>query len=103
MALVRKHIVVYEGDTPTPEQIKKLRALDNRPIVFDEDCRELSDAQLEKMAAIVRERDAKRERETLSLNVLPATVRAAEKYGADVMGRLLDLAVNDKELLQKCL
>ena len=40
--------IVYKGQKPTPEQIERLRALKNRPIVFDEDCPELTEAQLKK-------------------------------------------------------
>ena len=34
---------IRKGQKPTPEQIERLRALKNRPIVFDEDCPELTD------------------------------------------------------------
>lgn len=40
--------IVYKGQKPTPEQIERLRELKDRPIVFDEDCPELSDEQLKK-------------------------------------------------------
>lgn len=103
MAIVRKRITMYEGDSLPESVIREVEEADKYPIVFDEDCPELSDAQLEKMAAVVRERDARRERETLSLNVLPATVRAAEKYGKGFMARLLDLAVQDEALIKKCM
>ena len=42
-------IVTYNlnPNTPlTPEQIKRLDALKDRPIVFDEDCPEMTDEQL---------------------------------------------------------
>lgn len=42
-------IVTYElkpGTPLTPEQIKRLDALKDRPIVFDEDCPEMTDEQL---------------------------------------------------------
>ena len=38
--------IIYRGQKPTPEQVERLRALKNRPIVFDEDCPELTDEQL---------------------------------------------------------
>lgn len=38
--------VIYKGQKPTPEQIERLRALKDRPIVFDEDCPELTDEEL---------------------------------------------------------
>ena len=38
--------IIYKGQKPTPEQIERIRALKNRPIVFDEDCPELTDEEL---------------------------------------------------------
>lgn len=43
----------YNPDTPlTPEQIKRLDALKDRPIVFDEDCPEMTDEQLRKFKRV---------------------------------------------------
>ena len=41
----------------TPEQIAELDALKDRPIVYDEDCPELSEEALEDLREAVRERD----------------------------------------------
>ena len=38
--------IIYKGQKPTPEQIEKLRALKNRPIVFDDECPELTNEEL---------------------------------------------------------
>ena len=38
--------IIYRGQKPTPEQVERLRSLKNRPIVFDEDCPELTDEEL---------------------------------------------------------
>ena len=109
MAIVRKRITMYEGDSLPEHVIREVEEADKAPIVFDEECPELSDAQLDKMAAIVREREAEEARakelnlQPLPLNVLPSTIRVAKKYGDAVMGRLLDLAVQDEKMIQKCL
>ena len=103
MAIVRKRIVAYEGDSLPEEVIREVEEAYRHPIDYDEDCPPLTDEELEKVAAIVRERDANRKRESISLDVLPATVSAAKKYGAGVMARLLDLAVQDEAMLKKCL
>ena len=44
MMIVRKQLV--PGTPLTPEQIKRLDDLKNHPIVYDEDCPELTDEQL---------------------------------------------------------
>lgn len=101
MAIVRKYI---RFDTPlTPEQIQELEEMEKAPIVYDEDCPPMTEKELEKTAAIVRERDADRKRESISLDVLPSTVRVAQRYGKGFMARLLDLAVQDEALMKKCL
>lgn len=38
--------IIYEGQKPTPEQIERIRALKNRPIVYDEDCPKLTEEEL---------------------------------------------------------
>lgn len=44
--------VIYPGQKPTPEQIEELRALKNRPIIFDEDCPELTDEELKEFKRV---------------------------------------------------
>ena len=44
--------IIYPGQKPTPEQLEEIRALKNRPIVFDEDCPELTDEQLKKFRRV---------------------------------------------------
>lgn len=111
MAIVRKRIVRYEGE-PLPESvIKEVEEAYKRPIVYDEDCPEESYEYMMEMIEKSKEwreerkrkREAQRQRQTLSLDVLPSTARAAEKYGEGVLARLLDLAVQDEALVRKCL
>lgn len=108
MTIVRKFI---RFDTPlTPEQLKELEEMDKAPIVYDEDCPEESYEHMvemyEKSKEWREERKRKRRmqaRQPLTLDVLPTTVQMAKQYGEDVMGRLLDLAVQDEAMIQKCL
>ena len=44
--------IIYEGQKPTPEQIEEIKALKDRPIVFDEDCPELTDEQLKQFKRV---------------------------------------------------
>ena len=41
------HYIPHADGKPTPEQLEKLRALKNFPIVYDEDCPELTPEQYE--------------------------------------------------------
>ena len=48
-------IVTYfipKGTKPTPEQKERIRALKNRPIVFDDDCPELTDEEFKEFRPV---------------------------------------------------
>ena len=47
--MIRK--MIYENAPLTPEQIKQIEEADKKPIVFDDDCPELTEAQLMEIAA----------------------------------------------------
>lgn len=94
------------GTKPTKEQIEELREAAKRPIVYDEDCPPLTDEQLKEFAIIARQQRADRRRGVVSLRLTPATLEKARMLGAgytSVLSRMIDLCINDKELLQKCL
>ena len=50
MAMIRK--MIYENEPLTPEQIKQIEEADKLPIVFDDDCPELTEIQLMEIAAM---------------------------------------------------
>lgn len=58
MAIVRK--MIYENEPLTEQQIKQIEAADKKPIVFDEDCPELTDQQLKEIAAMAAQQRAER-------------------------------------------
>ncbi len=104
MAIIRKKM--YEGEELTPEQEKELDALENRPIIFDEDCPELTPEQLKQMAAIAKEQRVKRRRSIITLRVAPETLAKAKATGkgyTGFMSRLLDLAINNPDMVKRCL
>ena len=44
--------ILRKGQPLTEEELEELRALKNRPIVFDEDCPELTDEQLKQFKRV---------------------------------------------------
>ena len=97
---------MYEGAGLTPEQEKELDALENRPIIFDEDCPELTPEPLKQMAAIAKEQRVKRRRSIITLRVAPETLAKAKATGkgyTGFMSRLLDLAINNPDMVKRCL
>lgn len=52
-----KTFTLKPGQKPTKEQLAEIAALKNRPIVFDEDCPELSPAMLKAFRSAVGHRN----------------------------------------------
>lgn len=46
-----------KGQKPTKEQLREVEAVARKPIVFDEDCPELSPAMLKKFKRVVEQRN----------------------------------------------
>lgn len=61
MAIIRK--LIYENEALTKEQRKQIEATAKRPIVFDEDCPELTDKQLREIAALAAQQRAERRKQ----------------------------------------
>ena len=53
---------VAENQKPTPEQLSRIREAAKRPIVFDEDCPEMTDEQLRQFRPVHPEAWERRER-----------------------------------------
>ena len=102
-------IVRYEIDPTTPltdEQIAEVRAAAEMPQEYDEDCPPLSDEQLAEFARQLAAKRADRKRGIISIRLAPQTLEKAKKLGSgytSVLSRMIDLCINDKELLQRCL
>lgn len=44
--------IIYPGQKPTPEQIEEIRALKDRPIVYDDEFPELTDEELKQFKRV---------------------------------------------------
>ena len=99
-------MTVYPGQE-IPEEVKKeVRAAAKRPIVFDDDAPELTDEQLAEFAALAEQQRNDRKKPVLSLRISKETLAKAKLLGrgyTGVLSRLLDMAINDKEMVRKAL
>ena len=80
----------------TPEEIEELKAAEEMPIVFDEDCPEMTSEMLKQFHRM----------DKVSISISPNNMKKIKSFGpeyAKVLSNLLDLALNDTELLKKCL
>lgn len=87
----------------TQEELLELEAAENRPVVYDEDCPEMTEEMLSQFKRMNKE---ERLKQTISLRLSPNTLNKAKSLGkgyTSVLSRLLDLAINDEEMLKKCL
>ena len=104
MAIVRK--MIYENEPLTLDQIQQIEKADKLPITFYDDCPELTEAQLAEIAAMAAKQRVERRKPLLTIRVSPDTLKKAKALGkgyTSIMGRLLDMAINNPEMLKKCL
>lgn len=97
--IVRKEIDVSQP--LTPEQIKMLEEVEKRPIVFDEDCPELTDEQLRKGYRV-----SNRNKQSVNIEVSQKTMEKIKALGnssPSILSKLFEMAINDKDMLKKCM
>ncbi len=98
--------VVHIGQQPTEEQILEIESAASRPVVPDEDAPELTLEQYAEMAAIAKERRARKVKPVIALRISPKTLEKAKATGKGYTGflsRLLDNAIDDPEIVSKSL
>ena len=87
----------------TEEELRELDAAEKKEPVFDEDSPLMMKEQLMQFKRINREN---RTKPTISLRISPATLKKAKQYGKGYTGllsRLLDAAIDDEDLVRKCI
>ena len=87
----------------TSEELQELEAAAGKEPVYDEDSPAMTMEQLMQFKRINREN---RRKSTISLRISPDTLKKAKQYGKGYTGllsRLLDAAINDEELVRKCI
>lgn len=97
---------IYKGQKPTEEQLQRLTAIKDRPIVYDEDAPEYTMEELEEMRlAAIRKREEQK-KEVVAIRLSPATLKKAKAFGKGYTGflsRLIDNAIDDKDLVTRSL
>jgi uncharacterized protein (DUF4415 family) len=85
------------------EELRELEEAEKKEPVFDEDSPLLMKEQMMQFKRINHEN---RTKPTISLRISPATLKKAKQYGKGYTGllsRLLDAAIEDEELVRKCI
>ena len=87
----------------TQEELLELEAAADKPVIYDDDSPEMTKEMLMQFKRMNKE---KRVKQTISLRLSPSTLNKAKSLGkgyTSVLSRLLDLAIDDEEMLRKCL
>ncbi len=90
----------------TKEELRMLEKAENIPIVYDDDSPELSDEELSKFKRISSVRKEERRKQTVTLRLSPRALKKAKSLGkgyTSVLSRILEAALNDNEMIRKCL
>lgn len=80
----------------TPEEAAELEAAARKPIVFDDDCPEMTDEMLKQF----------HKTDMVMVRISPDSMKKVRSFGADypqILGQLLDLALSDAKLVKKCM
>lgn len=85
------------------DMIERSKAM---PVVFDENCQELTDDELLEFKRVSDVRKESRRKQTVTLRLSPAALAKAKSLGkgyTSVLSRILENALNDNEIIKKCL
>ena len=87
----------------TADEIRELELSEQKPVVFDDDCPEMTVAQLLEFKPFHQKKQPK---QTVSLRLSASTLDLAKRYGngyTTFLSRLLDEAIKDEALVRRCL
>ena len=90
--------VIMSSLTPelTSEEIAELEKAEKMPIVFDEDCPEMTSEMLKQFHRM----------DEVTIKISPSNMKKVKSFGSEyskILSNLLDLALNDAELIKKCM
>lgn len=102
--IVRKEIDITKP--LTPEELEMLKEAEAAPIVFDEDCPELTKEQLSEFHRVSEIRKEERRKKTVTIRLSSKSLSKAKSLGkgyTSVLSRILEEALDDDDLIRKCL
>ena len=98
--------VVRPGDKPTLEQIKQIEEAAKAEPVFDEDSPYFTYEELVEMEKAAKEMREKRKKKVVTLRISDSALKKAKATGkgyTGFLGRLLENALDDKDLVMRSL
>jgi uncharacterized protein (DUF4415 family) len=95
-----------ELENMTNEEIKEIKSAAEMPVVYDEDSPELTEEMYEEFKKAAEKRREERKKQVLTLRVSADTLNKAKSLGkgyTGILSRLIELALNDPDMIKKCL
>lgn len=80
----------------TPEEMAELEAAEKIPVTFDDDCPEMTSEMLKQFHRM----------DKVTIRISPSNMKKVKSLGADytkILSQLLELALDDAELVKKCM
>ncbi len=80
----------------TPEEMAELEAAEKMPVTFDDDCPEMTNEMLKQFHKM----------DKVTIRISSSNMKKVKALGADytkILSRLLELALDDTELIKKCM
>lgn len=80
----------------TPEETAEIETAEKMLVIFDDDCPEMTDKMLKQF----------HRPNTVMIKISPDSMKKVRSFGADypkILSHLLDLALNDAEMVKKCM
>ena len=102
--IIRKAIRL--GDKPTQAQIDEINKAYKQPVVFNEDETDYSYEEILELVKLAKAKKNERKKESVTLRVSTSTLKKARATGKGYTGflsRLLDNAINNKDLVSRSL
>lgn len=102
--IVRK--VIKPGQKPTAKQIEEVKKASLRPIIFDEDSPEFTYEEMVKLVKKTKKRREDTTKQVVTLRLSTPTVNKAKAVGkgyTSFLSRLIENAINDKDIVSRSL
>ena len=104
--MAHKKIVLKGKSKLTPQQIRMLKDASKKPISYDEDIPPQTAEELAEFRSIMESNQSMRRKENVTIRLSQSTLNKARALGkgyTGVLGRLLDMALDDPEMIKRAL
>ncbi|MGN0247611.1 MAG: BrnA antitoxin family protein [Lachnospiraceae bacterium] len=103
---MKKTIKVEKLGDITEKQLMEIENAKRHDIVFDEDSPEITEEMMEQFRRVAKEKREERHKQVLTLRVSAETMKKAKSLGkgyTGILSRILEYALNDPEIIRRCL